>query len=110
MSGELVLRGMSEQPFSESEETLLPTLRVIQIFGDSELLRLTGSLLSGSSPPPHEENHEDESAPESHEENLPPLEFVGIDLRGSGGINASDAGQWRYGRRSGGLRDHDELG
>lgn len=73
MSGELILRGVSEKPFSESDEALPPTYGVIQILCDGELLRLVGSPFFGLSSPTQEENHEDESATESHEKNLPPL-------------------------------------
>lgn len=76
MSGGPILRGVSEQLFSESDKALPPTLRVIQAPCHSELLRLVGSLLSGSAPPTKHENQEDESASESHEKNLPPLESV----------------------------------
>lgn len=111
MFGELILRGVSEQLLSESDEALPPTLGVIQLLRDSELLRLVGSLLSGPSPPAHQDDHEDESASEGHEKNLPPLESVGgFDLCGSGRVDTSDGRQRRYGCRSRRLWDHDQLG
>ena len=76
MSGEPVLRGVSEQPLSEPDEALLPATSVVQLLCEGELLRLVGSLFSGSSPPTHEDDQEDESASESHEKNLPPLKSV----------------------------------
>jgi len=93
MSGKPVLRGMSEQPLSESDQALLPVTAIVQLLCDGEFLGLVGSLLSGSSPPAHQEEHEDESASKGHEENLPPLESVGTALRGGGGVDASDTGQ-----------------
>lgn len=110
MSGELILRGMSEQPLSKPNEPLLPTLGVIQILCDSELLRLVGSLFSSSSPPTHEDNQEDESTSKSHEKDLPPLEFVRINLGGSRRVEPSDTRQRWHGCRSRGLWDLDQLG
>jgi len=95
MSGELVLRGMSEQPLSKSDETLLPVTGIVQLLRDGELLRLVGPLLSGSPPPAHQEDQEDKGASEGHEENLPPLEFVGITVYGCRGVDAGDGGQRR---------------
>ena len=93
MSGEFVLRGVSEQLLAESDEALPPATSIVQLLCDSKLLRLVGSLLSGSSPPAQQEDREDESATEGHEKNLPPLESVGIALCwGGGGGRRVDSG------------------
>ena len=110
MSGEPVLRGVSEQLFSKSDQALPPTLGIVQLLCEGELLRLVGSLFSGSSPPTQEDDQEDESASEGHEKNLPPLKSVRIDLGGSGSVDAGDGGQWWYRCCSRGLWDHDQIG
>jgi len=93
MSGEPVLRGMSEQPLSESDQALLPVATIVQLLCDGEFFGLVGSMLSGPSPPAHQEDHEDESASKGHEKNLPPLEPVGTTLCGGcGRVDAGDCG------------------
>ena len=110
MSSKPVLRGVSEQPLAESEEALLPATRIVQLLRGGELLRLVGSLLSGSSPPAYQDDQEDERASEGHEKNLPPLEFVGTTLCGGRGVDSGDAGQRWHVRRSGWFWNHDQLG
>ena len=110
MPSEPVLRGVSEQPLAEPDETLLPVTRIVQPLCSGELLRLVGSLLSGSSPPAYQDDQEDESASEGHEKNLPPLESVGVALRGGRGVDSGDGRQRWDTRRSGGLWNHDQLG
>ena len=107
---EPVLRGMSEQPLAESDEALFPVTRIIQLLCGGELLRLVGSLLSGSSPPAHQDDQEDESASEGHEKYLPPLESVGVALRGCRRVDSGDSGQRWDTCRSRGLGNHDQLG
>ena len=93
VSGEPILRSVPEQPLPEPDETLPPAPRIIQLLRNGKLLRLVGSLLSGSPPPTHQNNHEDESASESHKEYLPPLESARVALCGGGRVDASDTGQ-----------------
>ena len=107
---EPVLRGVSEQPLAESDEALLPITGIVQLLCGGEFLRLVGSLLSGSSSPAHQDDQEDESASEGHEKNLPPLESVGVALRGCRGVDSGDGGQRWDTRRSRGLGNHDQLG
>ena len=91
-SSEPVLRGMSEQPLPKPNQALLPVAFVIQVLRHGEFFGLVESLLSGSSPPAHQDDHEDESASEGHEEDLPPLEPVRATLRGGGRVDAGDGG------------------
>ena len=104
MPSEPVLRGVSEQPLTESDEALLPVTGIVQLLcGSGELLHLVGSLLSTSSPPAHQDDQEDESASEGHGQNLPPLESVGVALCGCRGVGSGDGGQRWDTRRSRGL-------
>ena len=110
MSGGPVLRGVPKQLLPEPDETLPPALGIIQVLRDSELLSLVGPLLPSSSPPAHQDNHEDEGASESHEEDLPPLEPVGVTFGGSRRVDTGNTGQRWGGPCPGGLGNHHELG
>jgi len=110
MSGEPILRGMSEQSLSKSDKTLFPAVSTVQLLRNGELLGLVGSLLPGSPPPAHQEDQEDKSASEGHEKNLPPLESAGTTLCGCRGVDAGDTGQRRDVRCSRWVGNYDKVG
>lgn len=63
---------VSEAPFAKTNEFPSPVAAVIEFLGSGEFSSPQCSLFPGTASPTPEEEHEDEGASQSHEQNLPP--------------------------------------